>query len=251
MQAIPIGHISDNLQRCPKCLGSENSSKWLKGMWMKQINLDLCKNFTSITMGISPSVYQTLRHENDWTQFQRLQPALVIFAARRSSSFYSGIRHRIRYGRAGGLTGGSASGVSLITRKRAIECASLRVYNMSAHFSSHREHCLYSSSRSGLFSDCDSPELKSLHGFLSELGPLLRTKWGTSCAPICSHILGEGVVWGNVSGRVRDGSKNSLVVNCYIRSPLSTGIGMIRVRCGVWPGGTKICIRFACYLFVR
>ena len=44
--------------------------------------------------------------------------------------------------------------------------------------------------------------------------------------------------------RVRDGAKQ-FAVECYVRAPLSTGKCVIRVRCGMSPGG-KVKLCFVC-----
>ena len=37
--------------------------------------------------------------------------------------------------------------------------------------------------------------------------------------------------------------QNSLNVKCYVSPPVSTGIGVIRIRCGVWSGLTSfLCV---------
>ena len=48
-----------------------------------------------------------------------------------------------------------------------------------------------------------------------------------SCTPICFHILVERGFWRNMS-------------KLFAPSLPSTGIDMIRVRCGVWLDGTKL-----------
>ena len=56
-----------------------------------------------------------------------------------------------------------------------------------------------------------------------------------SCALIYFHMLVEIRAWGNISKMTRDGAKRFGLEILYT---LSTGA--IRVRYGVWPGGTKM-----------
>ena len=63
---------------------------------------------------------------------------------------------------------------------------------------------------------------------------------------ICFHILAERAVWGKYLANGERCVRNSLALKHY----LSTGVGVILVRCGVWLGGTKmpnhvfVCNRF-------
>ena len=52
-------------------------------------------------------------------------------------------------------------------------------------------------------------------------------------------------IYGGISKSAREGAKQ-FGVNCYacMATLLSTGVGMIRVRCGVWPGGAKMRVFF-------